>query len=70
MLDFLKCERIPLQARDLCGPYPRKVYFFPDSGQVTVRVMRRLHNETIMRRESDYARHLEQTPVAGDVELF
>lgn len=70
VLDFLDCERIPLEARDLCGPYPRKVYFFPDSGRVRIRVMRRLHDETLLRRESDYARSLERTPVAGEVELF
>ncbi|NMG47112.1 chemoreceptor glutamine deamidase CheD [Azoarcus communis] len=70
VLDFLERERIPVMAKDLCGPYPRKVYFFPDNGQVKIRVMKQLHNETIMRRESEYARQLQQAPVSGDVELF
>lgn len=67
---FLRDEGIPLRANDLCGPYPRKVYFFPESGKVTVRVMKRMHNDTIVRRETEYARELDQIQVAGDIELF
>lgn len=68
--NFLRQENIPLRAHDLCGPYPRKVYFFPESGKVSVRVMKRLHNDTILRRETEYAQELDRIQVAGDVELF
>jgi chemotaxis protein CheD len=68
--EFLQREDIPIQAHDLCGPYPRKVYFFPDNGAVKIKLMKRLHNETILRRESEYAKHLREAPVAGEVELF
>ncbi|MDO9596771.1 MAG: chemoreceptor glutamine deamidase CheD [Azoarcus sp.] len=70
VLDFLGRERIAVTAKDLCGPYPRKVYFFPETGQVKIKVMKQQHNETIMRRETEYAEHLRQAPVSGDVELF
>lgn len=67
---FLALERIPIAAMDLMEDYPRKVYFFPRTGRVLVKKLRSLSNDTIASRESDYARRLVRTPVAGDVELF
>jgi chemotaxis protein CheD len=70
VLDYLATEGIRLAARDLLGPYPRKVYFFPDSGRVLVRKLKSLHNGTILARERDYGERLREAPVGGDVELF
>jgi chemotaxis protein CheD len=60
-------------AQDLLDVYPRKVYFFPDSGQVLIRKIKNLHNNTIMDRESAYRMQLRNKPVHShqqDVELF
>ncbi len=70
VLDYLKTEQIPLLAQDLLDIYPRKVYFFPGSGRVMVKKLVRLHNDTLVRRESEYANRLSETPLAGDIELF
>jgi chemotaxis protein CheD len=73
VLEYLKLERIPIVAKDLLDIYPRKVYFFPDSGQVLIRKIKNLHNNTIMDRESAYRMQLRNKPVCGlgdDVELF
>jgi len=70
VLDYLKTEGIPILAQDLLDIYPRKVYFFADSGQVMVRKIKTLHNSTIMDRESAYRLQLRQTKASGDVELF
>src|SRR5487761_2086856 len=40
VLDFLKTERIALAAQDLLDIYPRKVYYFPQSGRVMVKKLR------------------------------
>jgi chemotaxis protein CheD len=72
-MEYLKLERIPVVAQDLLDVYPRKVYFFPDSGQVLIRKIKSLHNNTIMDRESAYRIQLRQKPVRNqeqDVELF
>lgn len=53
--EFLKIERIPLLAQDLLGDYPRKVYFYADTGEVRIKYLRTLANDTIARREVDYA---------------
>jgi chemotaxis protein CheD len=67
---FLKTEKIPLVAEDLNDIYPRKVYFFPHNGKVLVKKLMQTHNDTLARREQDYASRLKVTPVAGDIDLF
>lgn len=70
VLDYLHLEQIPIIAQDLLGEFPRKVYFFPDSGQVLVKKIKTLHNSTIMDRESEYRMRVKFTPKSGEVELF
>ncbi|MCE2572849.1 chemoreceptor glutamine deamidase CheD [Motilimonas eburnea] len=68
--DYLQTEHIPILASDLLDVYPRKVYFFPDTGRVMVRKIKNIHNSTIMDRESEYRLKLKAKPESGDVELF
>lgn len=68
--EFLKLEGIPIAAEDLLDVHPRKVYFFPGNGRVLVKRLMRMHNDTLIRREKEYAARLTEAPVAGDVELF
>lgn len=70
VVEYLKTENIPILASDLLDQYPRKVYFFPDSGKVLVRKIKSLHNTTIMDRESAYRLAIKNTNGSGDVELF
>jgi chemotaxis protein CheD len=67
---FLATEGIPIVAADLLDLHPRKVYFFPSSGRVLVKKIARLHNDTLVRREREYASRLEEAPMSGDIELF
>ena len=69
-LEYLRAERIAVGAEDLMGTEPRKVYFFPRSGKVLVRMLRTLRNETILEREKSYSRRLNELPSGGDIELF
>lgn len=70
VLDYLDVEQIPVVAQDLLGEFPRKVYFFPDTGQVLIKKIKTLHNSTITDRESEYRMRVKFTPKSGDVELF
>ncbi|HEY3433939.1 MAG TPA: chemoreceptor glutamine deamidase CheD [Rhodocyclaceae bacterium] len=70
VLDYLKTEQIPVAAQDLLDIYPRKVYFFPGTGRVMVKKLVRMHNDTVAKREHEYANRLVEAPVAGDIELF
>ena len=67
---YLQTERIPVVAQDLKGNSARKIYFFPQTGQVLVKNLRKLHNDTIVVRETDYRKRLRVASVAGDIELF
>lgn len=70
VMDFLATEKIRVHAKDLVGPYPRKIYFFPATGKVLVKTLKSLHNSTIVERERHYHKRIENAPVSGDVELF
>ncbi len=70
VMEFLKTEGIRVAAQDLLDSYPRKVYFFPENGRVLVKKLVRMHNDTLMRREKEYAARLTEAPVAGEIELF
>ena len=67
---FLKNEGIPLWTEDMGGPFPRKVYFFPHTGQVLVKRMERTHNDTVVARELSYLKEFDRSKSGGDVELF
>lgn len=67
---FLRNEDIPLWTEDMGGPYPRKVYFFPHTGQVLVKRMERAHNDTVASRELTYLKEVAKATTDGDVELF
>ena len=70
VLDYLRAEKMRVLAEDLNDIYPRKVYFFPRTGKVLVKKLMQTHNETLAKREQDYATRLRVTPVGGEIELF
>lgn len=70
VLEYLHNEGIPVLAQDLLDEYPRKVYFFPDTGKVMVKKIKSVHNSTILDRESEYRMRVKYNQPSGDVELF
>jgi chemotaxis protein CheD len=70
VLNYLETEGIEVEGSDLGSFYPRKVLFEPCSGKAYIKTIDNLHNDTIVRRESDYRSRIGQEPVDGDVELF
>jgi chemotaxis protein CheD len=70
VLDYLRTEKMRVIAEDLNDIYPRKVYYFPKTGKVLVKKLKVEHNDTLKKREQDYARRLTIAPVGGDIDLF
>jgi chemotaxis protein CheD len=70
VMQFLKTERIPVLAEDLNDIHPRKVYFFPKTGKVLVKKLMQTQNDTVAKRELDYAKRLKVEPVGGAIDLF
>ena len=69
-LAYLEQEEILIEGSDIGDIYPRKVIFEPCSGRAFVKRLDNLHNDTIIRRESDYSSEIDKKEVSGDVELF
>ena len=70
VLKYLRAEKMRITAEDLNDIYPRKVYFFPRTGKVLVKKLMQVHNDTLVKREQDYASRLKSNTVGGEVELF
>jgi chemotaxis protein CheD len=70
VMNYLKTEKIRVLAEDLNDVYPRKVYFFPRTGKVLVKKLMLTHNDTLAKRELDYASRLKVQPVGGAIDLF
>ncbi len=69
-LRYLEDENIKLEGSDLGSFYPRKVLFEPATGKAFVKRLDNLHNDTIVKRETDYRSKIDKAPVDGDIELF
>ncbi len=69
-ITYIKTEGLNLLSSDVGSPHPRKVYYFPDSGRVRIKKLRKLHNDTVIERETDYMKDLVKKPVTSDIELF
>lgn len=70
VMNYLRTEHIRVVAEDLNDVHPRKVYFFPRSGKVLVKRLMQVRNDTVAKRELDYASRLKVQPVGGDIDLF
>jgi chemotaxis protein CheD len=70
VVDYLKREGIRTTGTCLGGFAPRRVLFFVEDGRVLVKYLRRCTNDTIERREAEYAREIAISPLPASVELF
>lgn len=67
---YIEAERLQLAAEDLGDVYPRQVQFFPHSGRVRVRQLRRSDDVALVADERGYLKRLANDPIKGEVELF
>ena len=72
VLQYLKTEGYTLAKSDLGDVFPRKVYYFTDSGRVLMKKLERVKNRTIVDRETEYQHQIEVEPIAqeSNVTLF
>ena len=69
--EYLHTEGIAVVSEDVGDLYPRKVAYIPSNGKAFMKRLKSLHNTTVVSREVDYMKDLEQEPVhTGDIELF
>ncbi len=68
--DFLNKEGLKIFSEDLEGDYPRRVHYYPDTGKVMMRVLRRREDLAVMEEENIYQRKITINPIGNDIELF
>ena len=69
-LEYLERENIPVMASDLGREEASKVYFFPRSGRVLLKRLRKLPNDTVLIREKLYAERLQTLVKAKPADIF
>ncbi|MEO8808959.1 MAG: chemoreceptor glutamine deamidase CheD [Rhodanobacter sp.] len=67
---YIATEKLVLLASDLGDVYPRQVQFFPQTGRVRVRLLRRSDDVKLVAAEHGYLKRLASDPIKGEVELF
>jgi chemotaxis protein CheD len=67
---YLEKEKIRVVAESLLDIYPRKIYFFPNSGRVMMKKLHHPNNDTVIEREAEYSSRLRNADIQGDVEIF
>jgi len=55
VLNYAKTEGLSVVGRDLGDVYPRKIYYFTESGRVLMKKIEQIKNRTIFERELEYA---------------
>jgi chemotaxis protein CheD len=68
--EYLRDSGVAVLARDLRARSPLKIYFFPSSGRALIRRIARLKNDTLARRELEYAARLAVRSTAGGAGRF
>ena len=69
VLEYLKVEGLSACKTDLGDVYPRKVYYFTESGKVLLKKLERLRNRTIEVREQEYAAKIQTLKHAAEEEV-
>jgi chemotaxis protein CheD len=67
---YLRAEGLPIAARHLFGNYPRRIHYFPLTGQVFMQELRREDDIALIANEVKYRAQLKVQQVDGSIELF
>lgn len=67
---YLQAEGLQVAASHLRGNLPRRVHYFPVTGKVMMRELRRSDDQIVLDTEKSYLTKLSTPPSSGDVELF
>jgi len=68
--DYLRREGYKITSEDMEGDHPRRVHYFPDTGKVMMRLLRRKEDMMVLEEEDRYTRKISKKPLEGDIELF
>ncbi|NIQ11235.1 MAG: chemoreceptor glutamine deamidase CheD [candidate division Zixibacteria bacterium] len=70
VIDYLNKEGLVILSQDVGDVFPRKVYYNPKNGVARVKRLQSLHDLSIVERESEYMKNINEKPKSGDIDLF
>lgn len=68
--EYLRMEGFNVVAQSVGDRTPRRINYFPRTGDVLVRKLRALTTDSVAMREREYLTALAHEPKGGDIELF
>lgn len=68
--EFLRKEGYRITSEDLEGDHPRRLHYYPDTGKVMMRLLRRKEDMVVVTEEDRYKKSITARPSGGEVELF
>ncbi len=68
--DFLRREGFRVTSEDLEGEHPRRLHYFPDTGKVMMRLLKRKEDMIVVEEEKRYTKEIIKKPIEGKIELF
>lgn len=68
--EFLQREGFRITSEDLEGEHPRRLHYYPATGKVMVRLLRRREDLVVVEEETRYTQQISNAPVEGEIELF
>ncbi len=67
---FLDKEGYKIASEDLEGDLPRRIHYFPETGKVMMRKLRRKEDQVVVEEEARYSKKIITKPVEGSIDLF
>jgi chemotaxis protein CheD len=68
--EFLNEEGYKVVAENVGGKHPRRIHFFPDTGKVMMRMLKRKDDYQIIEIENTYKKSLEDKEEKTEVDIF
>lgn len=68
--NFLRAEGYRIASEDLEGDLPRRVHYYPTTGKVMLRTLRRRDDLAVVAEEKRYTHQIQAAPIEGEIELF
>ena len=68
--EYLKLESFDIASEDIGGSLPRKVNYYPATGTVLVKKLKKIRSASVNTREQTYYRQLDRAPAARSEVTF
>lgn len=68
--DFLRKEGFRIVSEDLEGEHPRSLHYYPATGKVMLRHLRRKDDILVAEEEAKYKKAIISNPIESNIELF